>query len=508
MKRMIIMLLIACSAITTASADPTAAAPQKKPENVIRIMNTLIDRFGAKERQHYFVNRNPNTGAIESSLRAVTFYCDAPSTYIPQVVDGFTKDEPLSYQFMHLTYPNEQRVAVDVLTNNGQNRTEVNVRMFKEEELWFMCIKNPENPQLRDVYAISWRYYEDKNIASGSVYMITSLRPDLYQKNMSSAGLLSDNKNTFTIDGRVGYDLKDSLYVVYMADTAEELNNVKDSDFVATMPVVNKRFTFSVELDKPKVGRIRTVMPDGSLCKLWTNLDFVPGETYRITTHNGYYEQDNDYERRVGRYSGKSLLNAQQIAGIDDRTVKVTDKVPEEFVKVPEGDVTVNGVRVVPELQLPQSVNEMQTWQNSLSPEKKAEILEKAANMLAKMKMVEASYEPIAEVMKQGPAFLARLGDYVDKQCPEIIKQNKELDKAVQDVVKNIKAQNPPQSLISEMYSQGLKDVLNVFTKQNNSFNEIFKARGSLSKKAKKTQKHINKLTEKYMTEMMKHISK
>ncbi|MBR5747656.1 MAG: hypothetical protein IKY01_02595, partial [Prevotella sp.] len=266
MKRMIIMLLIACSAITTASADPTAAAPQKKPENVIRIMNTLIDRFGAKERQHYFVNRNPNTGAIESSLRAVTFYCDAPSTYIPQVVDGFTKDEPLSYQFMHLTYPNEQRVAVDVLTNNGQNRTEVNVRMFKEEELWFMCIKNPENPQLRDVYAISWRYYEDKNIASGSVYMITSLRPDLYQKNMSSAGLLSDNKNTFTIDGRVGYDLKDSLYVVYMADTAEELNNVKDSDFVATMPVVNKRFTFSVELDKPKVGRIRTVMPDGSLC--------------------------------------------------------------------------------------------------------------------------------------------------------------------------------------------------------------------------------------------------
>ena len=36
MKRIMIMLLIACSAITTISADPTAAAPQKKPENVIR----------------------------------------------------------------------------------------------------------------------------------------------------------------------------------------------------------------------------------------------------------------------------------------------------------------------------------------------------------------------------------------------------------------------------------------------------------------------------------------
>ena len=492
-----IMLLIACSAITTASADPTAAAPQKKPENVIRIMNTLIDRFGAKERQHYFVNRNPNTGTIESSLRAVTFYCDAPGTYIPQVVDCFTKDEPLSYQFMHLTYPNEQKVAVDVLTNNGQNRTEVNVRMFKEEELWFMCIKNPENPQLRDVYAISWRYYEDKKVASGSVYMITSLRPDLYQKNMSSAGLLSDNKNTFTIDGRVGYDLKDSLYVVYMADNAEELNNVKDSDFVATMPVVNKRFSFSVELDKPKVGRIRTVMPDGSLCDMWTNLDFVPGETYRITTHNGYYDEDRDYEQRVGRYSGKSLLNDLQRRGVDDASGKLElDPNKEEF----------SVVTVDPAIHLPQSVNEMQIWQNSLSPEKKAEILEKAANMLAKIKMIEASYEPIANVMSQGPAFLARLGNYVDKQCPEIIKQNKEMDKAVQDLVKSIKAQNPPQSLISEMYSQGLKEVLDVLTKQNNSFNEIFKARGSLSKKAKEAQKYINDLTEKYMKEMSKYM--
>ncbi|MBR4730121.1 MAG: hypothetical protein IK075_07670, partial [Prevotella sp.] len=413
------------------------------------------------------------------------------------VVDCFTKDEPLSYQFMHLTYPNEQKVAVDVLTNNGQNRTEVNVRMFKEEELWFMCIKNPENPQLRDVYAISWRYYEDKKVASGSVYMITSLRPDLYQKNMSSAGLLSDNKNTFTIDGRVGYDLKDSLYVVYMADNAEELNNVKDSDFVATMPVVNKRFSFSVELDKPKVGRIRTVMPDGSLCDMWTNLDFVPGETYRITTHNGYYDEDRDYEQRVGRYSGKSLLNDLQRRGVDDASGKLElDPNKEEF----------SVVTVDPAIHLPQSVNEMQIWQNSLSPEKKAEILEKAANMLAKIKMIEASYEPIANVMSQGPAFLARLGNYVDKQCPEIIKQNKEMDKAVQDLVKSIKAQNPPQSLISEMYSQGLKEVLDVLTKQNNSFNEIFKARGSLSKKAKEAQKYINDLTEKYMKEMSKYM--
>ncbi len=495
MKRIFTMLLIACSIITTASADPTAAAPQRKPENVIRIMNTLIDRFGAKERQIYSVNRNPNTGTIESSIRAVTFYCDAPGSYIPQVVDCFTKDEPLSYQFMHLTNSNDQKVIVDVLTNNGQNNTQVHVRTLKEEELWFMCTKNPENPQLRDVYAISWKYVENKRVASGSVYMITSLRPDLYQKNMSSAGLLSDNKNTFTIDGRVGYDLNDSLYVVYIADTAEELNNVKDSDFVATMPVVNKRFTFSIELDKPKVGRIRTVMPDGSLCELWTNLDFVPGETYRITTHNGYYDEDRDYEQRVGRYSGKSLLSELQKRGVDDASGKIEWDPREE-----------DGVTVEPEIHLSQSVRDIEAWRFSLSPQQEIALEQKSKNLRSCMKMVQDAYEVIANIMGQGPAFKARLGIYVDQQCDEILKRNKELDKAFSDMVKSIKATNPPQSFLDEMYSEGFKEILDVFTKQNNSFNEFFMARGSLSKKAKKTQKYINSLTEKYMTEMTKHL--
>ena len=489
------MLLIACSTITTASADPTSTAPQKKPENVIRIMNTLIDRFGAKERQIYSVNRNPNTGTIESSIRAVTFYCDAPGSYIPQVVDCFTKDEPLSYQFMHLTNSNDQKVIVDVLTNNGQNNTQVHVRTLKEEELWFMCTKNPENPQLRDVYAISWKYVENKRVASGSVYMITSLRPDLYQKNMSSAGLLSDNKNTFTIDGRVGYDLNDSLYVVYIADTAEELNNVKDSDFVATMPVVNKRFTFSIELDKPKVGRIRTVMPDGSLCELWTNLDFVPGETYRITTQNGYYDEDRDYEQRVGRYSGKSLLSELQKRGVDDASGKIEWDPREE-----------DGVTVEPEIHLSQSVRDIEAWRFSLSPQQEIALEQKSKNLRSCMKMVQDAYEVIANIMGQGPAFKARLGIYVDQQCDEILKRNKELDKAFSDMVKSIKATNPPQSFLDEMYSEGFKEILDVFTKQNNSFNEFFMARGSLSKKAKKTQKYINSLTEKYMTEMTKHL--
>ena len=493
MKRIMIMLLIACSAITTISADPTAAAPQKKPENVIRIMNTLIDRFGAKERQIYSVNRNPNTGTIESSLRAVTFYCDAPGSYIPQVVDGFTKDEPLSYQFMHLTTSNDQKVIVDVLTNNGQNLTQVHVRSSNDEELWFMCTKNPENPQLRDVYAISWKYVDNRTKASGSVYMITSLRPDLYQKNMTGAGLLSDNKNTFTIDGRVGYDLKDSLYVVYMADNAEELNNVKDSDFVATMPVVNKRFSFSVQLDKPKVGRIRTVMPDGSLCKLWTNLDFVPGEIYRITTHNGYYDEDRDYERRVGRHSGKSLLNDLQRRGIDDLTVEVVDEVPEEFKVVSEGDVPV----------IEREPDNMDAWLKTVSPQQRAMLLFKGKEVEAGIERIKMAYRPLGEIINNGMPFNIKITDSLFKN---IYNQNKNLDKSIQEFQKAFFALNPPAKLRLSFYSQAFKEILDTFTKQNQGFTEIYMKTGKLSKTAEKTQKYINKLIDKYVKEMKKSL--
>ena len=482
------MLLIACSAITTASADPTATAPQKKPENVIRIMNTLIDNFGAKERQIYSVNRNPNTGTIESSIRAVTFYCDAPGTYIPQVVDCFTKDEPLSYQFMHLTNSNDQKVIVDVLTNNGQNNTQVHVRTLKEEELWYMCTKNPENPQLRDVYAISWKYVENRKVASGSVYMITSLRPDLYQKNMSSAGLLSDNKNTFTIDGRVGYDLKDSLYVVYIADTAEELNNLKDSDFVATMPVVNKRFTFSVELDKPKVGRIRTVMPDGSLCELWTNLDFVPGETYRITTHNGYYDEDRDYEQRVGRYSGKSLLNERQSRGIDDVVVD---------------DVVVDDVEIdtIPGYSEPVTPRQSSRWEPT--PEQKMQVEAKAMALKTNMDAIKATYASLE------PHFKMKSLAGSERIFALITKLNKELDVKFHDFIKSLNGLDVPSTekaektkTIGEIY----KEILKFYTEQNQGFTEMYKEVGVLTKAAQKTQKYINGLTEKYLEEMTKAV--
>jgi len=479
MKRIFIMLLIACSAITTISADPTAATPQKKPEAVIAMLNDIIKRFGQASDQVYSVSRNPNTNQIEYSIKITKFVANVKRTpltlNLASISSPFTKDEPLSYQTLHLTPGSTEMFALGVFVEQGEDK-QYTLRDNPNQEMWLMCCKNPENPQLRDAYAIAWELNADQSQAIGTVYMITSLRPDVYMKNMSSAGLLSDNQNTFTIDGRVGYDLTDSLYVVYMADTAEELDKVADNDYVATMPVVNKRFSFSVQLDKPKVGRIRTVMPDGSLCELWTNLDFVPGRTYRITTHNGYYDEDRDYELSVGRYSGKSLLNDLQRRGIDDQTVVVVDKVPDEF-------------RVV-------DPHSLETWLNSLSPSNKNRFMMMAEMNKWKIERIKETYKVIGMTLNDNRDMYK-----IQTAFGDILKQNKELDKNYQDFIKEAKKTGLPSCEMPELY----KEILKFYTEQNQGLSELYKDSITNGKPILKLRSYLAKQTEKYLKDMKKN---
>ena len=458
------MLLIACSALTTISADPSAA-PQKKPETVIFTLNTIIQKFGLNEGQVYSVNRNPNTGIIESSIKIVPFHCSANHIQNDNVMNAvainFPKEEPLAYQFLHIQPGSNEMFSLKVITNNGMSQGTQRIRTARDQEMWLMCCKNPENPQLRDAYAIVWDHYDE---IDGTIYMITSLRPDMYEKSMAS--------NAFRIDGRVGNDLNDSLYVVYMADTAEELDQIDDDAFVATMPVVNKRFNFSVEIDKPKVGRIRTVMPDGSLCKLWTNLDFVPGETYRITTHNGWYEEDRDYENRVGRRSGHSLLNDLQKRGIDDQViVEVVDSIPEEFrVATPS-----------------------QNWRDNLSQVHKLQLETKVNQVAMVVESIKAKYKAINDNLC---GFRSR--DKIELLLDQLLRQNKELDKKYQELIQLAKKCDVPATEMPGLY----KEIVQFYTEMNKAINDLYKDSITNGKSIRKLHEYVTKQTEKYIKEM------
>lgn len=469
MKRLVIMLLIACSAVTTISAEPSASA-QKKPDNVIATLNAIIQKFGNSSGQTYSVNRNPNTGIIESSIKIVPFRCSTNAMQNDNVLNAvainFPKDEPLSYQFQHIQPGSKQYFLLNVYTNNEADNTSLHVRTHDDQEMWMMCCKNPENPQLRDAYAISWVLSSDKKIANGVIYMVTSLRPDVYEKNFESS------KKMFKIVGRVDDEIKDSLYNIYIADSREALYNLKDHEYVACIPVVNKRFEWQTELTKPCVGRLRCIFPDGSLCSAWIDLDFVPGETYNITVHNGYYDEDKDYERRVGRQSGKSL--------IEPRAAKVV-----------EDTLTLNGVyyKADPE------PDDFTKWRKNLGEQQEMQFKIRAERIQMAMEKLGKSYDMIKMYLKG-----TNDGYMMDVQFKEILKQNQELEAKWQDAIKFFKA----NGLTPMAYPKVLKEIIEVYTGQLRELDNYFKQHGTMSKAARKVNSYVIKQNEKYMDAIQK----
>lgn len=469
MKRLVIMLLIACSATVTISADPSAT-PQKKPESVIATFNAIIHKFGNNSGQTYSVNRNPNTGIIESSIKIVPFRCSTNAMQNDNVLNAvainFPKDEPLSYQFQHIQPGSKQYFLLNVYTNNQADNTSLHVRTHDDQEMWMMCCKNPENPQLRDAYAISWVLSSDKKIANGVIYMVTSLRPDVYEKTFESS------KRMFKIVGRVGDEIKDSLYNIYIADSREALYNLKDHEYVACIPVVNKRFEWQTELTKPCVGRLRCIFPDGSLCSAWIDLDFVPGETYNITVHNGYYDEDKDYERRVGRQSGKSLIEP-------------------DAVKVVEDTITLNGVyyKANPE------PDDFTKWRKNLGEQQEMQLKIRAERIQMAIEKLGKSYDVIKMYLKG-----TNDGYMMDVQFKEILKQNQELEAKWQDAIKFFKA----NGLTPMAYPKVLKEIIEVYTGQLRQLDNYYKEHGAMSKTARKLNAYVIKQSEKYMDAIQK----
>lgn len=481
------MLVIACMAITTINAQRKQVST---PTNVIKTFEFICDLYGNKNSQVYSINKNPNTGIIESKEVITPFVCKKSEPRITMIADDFHKDEPVCYQLMHIANGNHDNFSIKVATGNGITKT-VRIRTRSNQNMWYMAVKNPTNPQLRDVYAIVWENKDAENV-EGNIYMITSLRPDLFEKNMEK-----DTSKTFTLDGRMGDDISDSLYVFYMADTYEELNRLtmmtnsykelkeymKTHDNILPMPVSrDRRFNISVDIDKRMGGRIRTVMPDGSLCKLWTNIDMVPGETYHITTHNGYYNGDYDYDRRVGLYSGKSMFE-----GKENDDVELTGGYEDG------ADTTHN------EEEWHQAVA-VDNPLDRVTPEQRMVIEQKGKLIEQKLETIKSSYKSMGEIMAATPNMLSIPSSF-ESAFKNIIKLNNELDKLVEDFINVISEQGLPANVKTNVYKGVIDDL---FKPQNQAFNMFYKNFGSLSPNALKCQKQVNKLTEKYMNKMNK----
>ena len=474
MKKIFILIIIALAAIpaTVGAQSSSKQKTQKKPVNVIKILDEIIINYATENGESYEKIKNPNTNTIESFERIVNF--SLPSTHrqtLEDVGQAFQEDEELSYRLSHMVPRSGDLVNLKVITDNGNKRKSLRIRANSLQEMWLMCCKNAENPQFRDAYAIVWEKRKDK--ISGKIFIITSLRPDLFENAMETAG-----SSTFKIEGRVDENIKDSLYNIYIADTYEELNNVADDDYVACVPVINKRFSYSVELDKPKVGRLRCIFPDGSLCSAWIDLDFVPNETYNITVHNGYFDQDNDYEQRVGRFSGKSLITSLGVVAEPDSCAPVASSASEQIHF--------------------SALDAANKWKNNLDYVKKATFESEQQKITHKAEIIKENYNRIQQLMNIINGTKSRKTSWknVDDTFKSIKEWNALLDKDIEGLISTMNSwQCPPEALLI-LHSTVVKEILNP---QTIIFNELCANYGSLSKAAQNCQKYINSLSEKHI---------
>ena len=478
------MLLIASSALSTAFAQKNSNWQKARPlseakyPTVVRgALNDFIQHFALAEGQSYSVNRNPVTDVLESSERVVHFRCDTAEPMLQAVKNAYNTSEYITYQFTQIMPGGNERFAIRVVSDGGKVNKTIPVRTKNTQEMWFLATKNLENPQLRDVYAIVWEKkisaiksaIEQAYMFEGTIYMISSLRPDLYTKEMDSS------KKTFRIEGRVDANIKDSLYNIYIADTYAQLCGQSDDAYVACVPVINKRFEYQVELDHPVAGRLRCIFPDGELCSAWIDLDFVPGETYHITVHNGYYDDDMDYERRVGRFSGKSLINGSVTVDEPRESVRtVTDPAEEvQLAQVPEAEKRKAQINKAVEVQL-----EM-----------------RAGKIEADMVVLKAKYEMLGLHYKNGFS--------MEDDFKHILDQNKLIESEFMDMIKYVGkvviSDNDKMEFQTHIYKRALEFII----EQNKQLSEASKII-KLPKSGKKLQTYLEKTSSKYMDALAK----
>ena len=190
MKRVFTLLLIACSTILSANAQkriqPVVAS---NPNHVIERLNKIITDWGANGEQVYSVHRNPNTNLLQSKVRVVNFHLkksDFDNLGIATAIaQDYIQDEHLSYSLEHVKMGDPQLHSIIDMADNGQTRATYRIRSNTKQEMWVMCVKNHENPRLRDAYAITWQFSPDLRSVDGTIFLITSLRPDLFATNIS-----------------------------------------------------------------------------------------------------------------------------------------------------------------------------------------------------------------------------------------------------------------------------------------------------------------------------------
>ena len=257
MRKNIFMLLLVCSVSISANANDN----DKCPEHVMSFLDKIIEN-SQTEIVSYSVMTNPVTDELELTKKIVHFLYKDGSNNMPahelypvfciNIANTFRADEEKCYQLLHLGKGEKEYFSLEIISPDNSNpSTTQPVRTSRDQEMWLMSTKNPDNPMMRDTYAIVWSMEgyvnEDKLnkfIVEGDVFFVTSLIPEIYnnrqsarqyaQTDLKSYSIIIDENGRIANDrignGRIGNGGIDGSGPVVGTEIVEEKDSIDKSD--------------------------------------------------------------------------------------------------------------------------------------------------------------------------------------------------------------------------------------------------------------------------------------
>lgn len=196
------ILTIALLAATLGGyATPVDEAPSTPPTNVLNALERIEHAYGIKDQRSITEKRSGVDNAIESSIIIIPFECPNGLGIMADTKEAFIKDKDLGFQFG--VYEPGQGTTFMTYTSENPNEY-IMTRENLSQAYYYINVKNNDNPSLRDHYGVRWQAFGDK--VKGKVFVITSLRPDLVEKENKSFSFSFSSNNGMPEITTIGVD--------------------------------------------------------------------------------------------------------------------------------------------------------------------------------------------------------------------------------------------------------------------------------------------------------------
>lgn len=184
------LLVLTLFAVTICThANFTTDEPVQKPLRVIAAIDEFGNKYGQKDQQTISRVCDPVDGSLISSVMTMPFKCmDYYNNIMPQLKEAFIEDKDIAIECN--VYEPGQGTTFKAYTGKLPNEY-INTRPNTSMGHYFISTKNAENPLHRDLIAVS--FLREGVKYTGTIYIITSSRPDIVENKDYTSSNLFDN---------------------------------------------------------------------------------------------------------------------------------------------------------------------------------------------------------------------------------------------------------------------------------------------------------------------------